>query len=178
MPKKIRNGDEFQQRGQKNSANSLQMCLWAVWGNTVLPSLERKRRKFNELRAKNSSTAQYSWLWLSGYREEKGGNPGTHTVVSTLWKNCWYAESHECTFVMLKAKTQSLLLLFLRASITVLYCKQILHSWMNETARGRLWRQNRKHTKREAAYVADVAVIHFGRISVYIRICYPLLFTF
>lgn len=50
--KKIRNGDEFQQRGQKNSANSLQMLLRAVRGNTVLPSLERKRtphwRKFSE----------------------------------------------------------------------------------------------------------------------------------
>lgn len=115
--KKIRNGEEFQQRGQKNSANSLQMCLWAVWGNTVLPSLERKRRKFNELRAKNSSTAQYSWFWLSGYGEEKGGNPGTHTVVSTLWKNCWYAESHECTLVMLKAKTQSLLGFFFKGHL-------------------------------------------------------------
>lgn len=54
---KTRNGGEFQQRGQKNTANSLQMCLGAVWGNTVLPSLEGKRtlhwRKFNELRAKN-----------------------------------------------------------------------------------------------------------------------------
>lgn len=79
---KIRNGSEFQQRGQKNSANSLQMCLWAVWGNTVLPSLERKRTLHGESSVnyeRKTSVTQYSWFCLTVWfsREEKRGNTET-----------------------------------------------------------------------------------------------------
>lgn len=80
---KLRNGGEFQQRGQKNLANALQMCLWAVRGNTVLPSLERNRALHGESSANyewKTLVTKYSWFWLSVWcsREEKGDNTGTH----------------------------------------------------------------------------------------------------
>lgn len=102
---------EFQQRGQKNSANSLQMCLWAVWGNTVLPSLERKRTLHGESSTnyeQKTLVTEYSWFCLSVWcsREEKGGNLGTHAhSFLSLWRNCWYAGSQKCTLVILIAIT-------------------------------------------------------------------------
>lgn len=110
--KKIRNGDEFQQRGQKNSANSLQMCLRSVWGEHCAALTGEKkysayRRKFNELRAKKHqwpSTAGSDCL--SGFPEKREEATQEH-IVFALWRNCWYAESQECVLVIPETQTQS-----------------------------------------------------------------------
>lgn len=110
---KIRNGGEFQQRGQKNSANSLQMCLRAVRGNTVLPSLERKKdsawTKFNELRGENNSEPGTAGSdSLSGFPGKRKEATQEHKrIVFTLWRSCWYAETQECMLVILKAETET-----------------------------------------------------------------------
>lgn len=112
--KRIRNGDEFQQRGQKNSANSLQMCLWAVWGNTVLPSLWRKKdsalekvqwitSKKKQKKKNSSDPVQLVSYCLVFHGRERRRSTQEH-ITFTLW-NCWYAGSHERLLVILKANT-------------------------------------------------------------------------
>ena len=110
--KKIRNGGEFQQRGQKNSANSLQMCLRSVWGEHCAALAWEKKysahgRKFNELRAKKHqwpSTAGSDCL--SGFPEKREEATQGH-IDFALWRNCWYAESQGCVLVIPETQTQS-----------------------------------------------------------------------
>lgn len=69
---KIRNGGEFQQRGQKNSANSLQMCLWAVWGEHCA-ALAREKKDSALEKVQWIMSKKHQWPstagsdWLSGF---------------------------------------------------------------------------------------------------------------
>lgn len=66
---KLRNEGEFQQRGQKNSANSLQMCLGAVWGERCAALAGEKkgsaRRESSTSYEWKTLVTEYSWFWLS-----------------------------------------------------------------------------------------------------------------
>lgn len=101
--KKKKNGDGFQQRGQKNSANSLQMCLWAVWGNTVLPSPKRKKdsalEKVQWITSKKKKKKPQPWPSTAGFPWKRKEATQEH-IVFTPWRNCRYAESHECMLVI------------------------------------------------------------------------------
>lgn len=84
---KIRNGDGFQQRGQKNSANSLQMCLRAAQGSAALPSLESKegrRRGESSVSYEGKTAARPSTAGSDRLlkRKEKGDDPRTHCFHS------------------------------------------------------------------------------------------------
>ncbi len=159
--RKIRNGSEFQQRGQKNSANSLQMCLWAVWGSSVLPSLERKRTLHCTGESSmnyewKTSVTQYSWFWLSVWFSEKRKQATQEYIIFPLLvcRITGVFVSHP------ESTNTSTYCCFLKSAVTAVLCWKLPCSWINETATGHLWRQNRKQTR----FTADVAWIQFGKV--------------
>lgn len=95
-PKASGMGGEFQQRGQKNSANSLQMCLFlsCVGGTLCCPHWREKglcMEKVQWIMSENNTSDPVQLVltvWCS--REEKGGIPGTHSFHSMC------ADSEKC----------------------------------------------------------------------------------
>lgn len=119
-------------------------------GTLCCPRRREKRtlhwRKFSELRAKKKkktpALTQYSWFSM----EEKGGNTGTHSFHSL-------EELSVCRITR----------------VYVSHLKGIYRCFMETSpSQSNEWNQNSKH-KREARSIADVAVIHFGKMSLEIR---------